>query len=100
MSRANAMVALEHRTPQEAASWLLKEALGERARSQSAGVAAQIAGYTLEHLRLVLLSLAAGILVGIPLGILATRTRALAALTLSAAALLQTIPPPPLLAFP
>src|SRR5207253_9249695 len=26
MIRANAMVALEHRTPQEAASWLLKEA--------------------------------------------------------------------------
>jgi osmoprotectant transport system permease protein len=99
MSRANAMVALEHRTPQEAASWLLKEALGERARSQSAGVAAQIAGYTLEHLRLVLLSLAAGILVGIPLGILATRTRVLAALTLSGAGLLQTIPSLALLAF-
>ena len=54
---------------------------------------------TAQHLRLVAISLLAAILVGVPLGVLATRSRPLAAVTLSAAGLLQTIPSLALLAF-
>jgi osmoprotectant transport system permease protein len=101
MIRANAMVVLDKRSSEAAAAALLKEALGEAAPTggKVASVADSILKNTLVHLGLVGISLLAAILAGIPLGILATRSRLLAGLTLSGAGLLQTIPSLALLAF-
>ncbi|MEW6688002.1 MAG: glycine betaine ABC transporter substrate-binding protein [Pseudomonadota bacterium] len=52
-----------------------------------------------EHLLLVLVSLAASIAVGVPLGILSQRVKALTQLILGAAGIIQTIPSLALLAF-
>ncbi|MGH7725969.1 MAG: glycine betaine ABC transporter substrate-binding protein [Candidatus Eiseniibacteriota bacterium] len=62
-------------------------------------VAQSIARNLVRHVELVLVSLLLAILIGIPLGIAATRSRALAASTLAIASLLQTIPSLALLAF-
>ena len=104
MIRANGRVALEKKSFQEAAAALLEEALGRRAggaapRAGRPGVPASILRNTGRHLELVASSLLLAILVGLPLGILATRSRLLAGLTLSVAGLLQTIPSLALLAF-
>lgn len=105
MVRANAQVVLEKKPYAEAAAALLRESLGESVaipRGSTEG-ASQVAGSilrnTVQHLRLVALSLLAAILLGIPLGVLATRSRLLAGITLSLAGLLQTIPSLALLAF-
>ncbi len=98
MIRANGMVEIEERRYQDAAAALLAEALGQQsptAASRRPGwvvTAAEIGRYTAEHLRLVLISLLAAIVVGVPLGILAARTRRLAGTVLAATGLLQTIP--------
>jgi osmoprotectant transport system permease protein len=102
--RANAKVVLDKRDFREAAAFLVREALGDSAAAGDApgeapGVAAAIARNTAQHLRLVAFSLLVAILVGIPLGVLATRSRPLAAVTLTVAGVLQTIPSLALLAF-
>jgi osmoprotectant transport system permease protein len=100
MIRANAMVAVQKKSSEEAAASLLKDALGKSAGTvRPASVARDIARDTVTHIELVAVSLLAAILVGVPLGILATRSRLLAGLTLSGAGLLQTIPSLALLAF-
>lgn len=101
MIRANGRVALEKASYQAAADSLLGETLGSlvRPRDPGPGVAEDIAGNLLQHVRLVGLSLMLAILVGVPLGVLATHSRPLAAVTLSLAGLLQTIPSLALLAF-
>jgi osmoprotectant transport system permease protein len=100
MIRANAMVVLQKKSSEEAAASLLKDALGQTAGTvRPASVARDIARNTVTHIELVAVSLLAAILVGVPLGILATRSRLLAGLTLSGAGLLQTIPSLALLAF-
>lgn len=102
MIRANAHVVLDGDSPSQAADSLLLEALGgagERAMPAGPGLAQSIARNTLTHLKLVAVSLAVAILIGIPLGVLATRSRPLAATALSLTGLLQTIPSLALLAF-
>lgn len=101
MIRANARVVLEKQTQQQAAAALLRETLGAGAAAPAAGpsVGREIAQNTLRHLQLVAISLFAAILIGIPLGVLATRSRFLANVTLAGAGLLQTIPSLALLAF-
>ncbi len=101
MIRANARVVLDRRSVQDAAARLLEEALGGRmaAPGRGAGVAGTILARTWEHLRLVSLSLLAAVLAGVPLGVLAARSRRLAALTLSLSGVLQTVPSLALLAF-
>ena len=76
------------------------------ARSATAGRAgrakgpwANIARRTGEHLKLVGVALLLSILLGVPLGIVATRSRLLAKLALGAAGLVQTVPSLALLAF-
>lgn len=61
--------------------------------------APDLARLTMEHLALVFLSLAAGIAVGIPLGIAAAKRPALAGPILGATGVIQTIPALALLAF-
>src|SRR5439155_15063198 len=102
MIRANARVEIERERPEAAAASLLREALGAGAAvapSRSSSVLGDIAHNTLRHVQLVTISLIAAILVGIPLGVLATRSRFLATVTLAGAGLLQTIPSMALLAF-
>ncbi|HTE18701.1 MAG TPA: glycine betaine ABC transporter substrate-binding protein [Armatimonadota bacterium] len=102
MIRANGLVELEKKRPQEAAATLLGETLGSAAAPAESGRSSmwsEIGKNTLQHLQLVAISLLAAILVGIPLGVLAARSRTLASATLSGTGLLQTIPSLALLAF-
>jgi len=100
MIRANAMVMLQKKPSEQAATALLRETLGEGTGvATRTSVARDIARNTLTHIQLVAVSLLAAILVGVPLGILAARSRLLAGLTLTGAGLLQTIPSLALLAF-
>lgn len=102
MVRANARVVIEKQDFRPSAAALLEESLADRGKSTGAAAPGRLAALgrnTLQHLKLVLLSLIAAILAGIPLGILAARSRALAAVTLSTTGLLQTIPSLALLAF-
>jgi osmoprotectant transport system permease protein len=101
MIHANALVASGRETPEGAAAWLLEDALGEAspgAPRANARVSA-ILRATVRHLELVFASLLFAVLVGVPLGVAARRSRALANLTLSIAGLLQTVPSLALLAF-
>ena len=100
MIRANAMVVLHKKPSEDAGAALLRDALGqETGAAPASSVARDIIRNTLTHIELVAVSLLAAILVGVPLGILAARSRLLAGLTLSGAGLLQTIPSLALLAF-
>jgi osmoprotectant transport system permease protein len=100
MIAANRAVALEKKPFAEAADSLLK-AIGSRAVPAQAprGAWAMIARRTGEHLKLVAVALALSILLGVPLGIVATRSKLLAKLALGAAGLVQTVPSLALLAF-
>lgn len=62
-------------------------------------VAPDLLRLTLQHLNLVFVSLAASILIGIPLGIVASRTPAIAKWILALTGIMQTIPALALLAF-
>jgi osmoprotectant transport system permease protein len=101
MIAANVRVALERWSTEKAAARLLEESLGGSAprAPEAPNAAARIARDALRHLELVAVSLLGAILIGVPLGILAARSRLLALLTLSGAGLLQTIPSLALLAF-
>jgi osmoprotectant transport system permease protein len=102
MIRANARVEIEKERPEVAAAALLQESLGasgHAAAPRGRGMLGDIAHNTLRHIQLVAISLLAAILFGIPLGVLATRSRFLAGVTLAGAGLLQTIPSMALLAF-
>jgi osmoprotectant transport system permease protein len=102
MMHANARLVLHHASVEEAAATLLGDALGGSAPSAEVSrrsVVKDIAKNTLRHLELVLLSLFAAIVVGLPLGIAATRSRVIAAIALSSASVVQTIPSLALLAF-
>jgi len=106
MIAANSRVVLGGGTPAGSADTLL-QAIGVESAAQaavgspkpSASLGAGIVANTLQHLKLVGLSLLAAILIGVPLGVLATRARWLAAATLTFAGLLQTVPSLALLAF-
>lgn len=74
---------------------------GERtdAEEQSEPISAKITRWTLQHLTLVGISLLLAIVLGIPLGIIASRTHPLSAVILGIAGILQTIPALALFAF-
>ncbi len=100
MIKANRAVALEQRPFAEAADSLVK-ALGASgtANAPARGPWGMIARRTGEHVKLVAVALLLAILLGVPLGIVATRSRLLAKLALGAAGLVQTVPSLALLAF-
>jgi osmoprotectant transport system permease protein len=99
MRRANARLVLDGRSVHDAASGLLHDALGnDVATLASPSVALEIARNTLRHLELVAAALLASIGIGVPLGILAARSRVLAIVTTSVTGLLQTVPSLALLA--
>jgi osmoprotectant transport system permease protein len=99
MRRANDRVAVEHRGVGEAARALLRESLHVDVRgAASRSISREVADATLRHLELVVGAVLASILIGVPLGILAARSRVLTLLTTSLSGLLQTVPSLALLA--
>ena len=105
MSRANAVQVVDKLSDKAAGESLLAEVLPYRgkppqtARTADAWNWSAMAANVKQHLKLVAVSLLMAILVGIPLGVIASKSRALATATLSATGLLQTIPSMALLAF-
>ena len=93
MTRLNALADVERRSFAEAAATFLGRT-GPAPRADR-----QLLRLTVEHLWLVVVSMAVAVLVGLPLGILAARRRRLAQLELMGVGVLQTIPGLALLAF-
>jgi osmoprotectant transport system permease protein len=101
MTRANASVALDKTSTEQAARRLVHEATGDAEGDPGTGrgTASRIAHNVLRHLALVGASLLFAIVFGVPVGILATRSRPIAVVALAGAGLLQTVPSLALLAF-
>ena len=102
MIRANARTVLGGASYQASADSLWNEIAGGSVahvtERRSSGMWASIARNTAVHLKLVALSLMLAILVGVPLGVLASRSATLGSAILSVSGLLQTIPSLALLA--
>jgi len=100
MVRANARVVLERVTYRESAESLLAEVTARAPARHGAGVTVwgSIFRNTAQHVKLVALSLLLAVLVGVPLGVIATRSPFLGSAILSLSGLLQTIPSLALLA--
>ncbi len=100
MIRANARVVLGGQTFRQSADSLLAEVLeGAPSRKPAqADVAGSILRNTGQHLKLVVLSLLVAVLIGVPLGVIATRSPLVGSAILSLTGLLQTIPSLALLA--
>ncbi len=95
----NAAVKLGGATETAVAARLVAEVAGAAARPGTASLGARLLDRSLEHLMLVLVSLAAAILVAVPLGILAARKRRLGQAVLGIVGVGQTIPALALLVF-
>ena len=102
MIRLNAAAELEHRSFAEVAKSFLSGGAGSAAPARSflaVLFGADFWPLTREHLLLVFVSLGAGIIVAIPLGVLAARIEAAAQPILAIVGVIQTIPSLALLAF-
>ncbi len=88
----NARVKLRHEPEAAVAADFLAGALGVRGAARIEGRARRIAARTVEHLELVGISLAAALVVAVPLGIAAARRPRAGHLLLGAVGLVQTIP--------
>src|SRR5262249_50692552 len=95
MARLNALADLEHRSFADAAASFLGRTSAQTARHRGG----ELTKLTLEHLRLVGVSLTAAVVLGLPLGILAARRRRLAQAELMGVGVIQTIPALALLTF-
>ena len=98
MARLNAMADLDGRRVSEVAAAFLGggAAAGTERRREILG---ELAALSVDHLVLVLISVGAAVLLGIPMGIVAARHRRAGQLELSAIAMLQTVPALALLMF-
>jgi osmoprotectant transport system permease protein len=92
MTNMNAQVELENRSESRVASEFLNRTHGIDIRPPEESIRRDIARYTLEHLNMVGVSLAAAALVAIPLGIVAARNTAMAQPILAGVGIIQTIP--------
>jgi len=92
MVRLNAAVKIEHQTEARVAADFLHRTFGLQVKTKVDSLWIRLRQRTGEHLRLVLLSLVAAILVAIPLGVAAARRPRLGQLLLAAVGVLQTIP--------
>jgi osmoprotectant transport system permease protein len=104
MARANAAMAFEGLRAGDAASVLLRDALGTASPAPKAAdsrqtLAAEVARDLLRHVELVVTALFAAVILGVPLGIAASRRRRLGVLVLGGAGVVQTVPSLALLAF-
>jgi osmoprotectant transport system permease protein len=89
MQRMNAAVKLDGRKEAQVAAAFLGST---DAAAGGPGVWARLAARTLEHLRLVAISLGLAVLLAIPLGILAARLRRLGQVVIALTGILQTVP--------
>ncbi len=96
ISRANAAMVLDHANAETAATLILPGPA--RAAAAAPTVAEAIAHDTLKHVELVLASLAAAISVGVPIGVVASRSRRMGGALMTLASVVQTIPSLALLA--
>ena len=97
MTRLNAMADLDGKRPAEVAAAFLGSSPDERSgRTAALG---ELYRLTKDHLVLVLVSLGAAILLGLPMGVVAARSRRAGQVGLSVIAMLQTIPALALLMF-
>lgn len=99
MQRMNAAVQVDKRDESEVAAEFLRSELGLDTRSAEGNLVGRILTTTGEHLLLVIPSLLAAVLAGVPLGILAAQKPAMGRVILPATGLLQTIPSLALLLF-
>ena len=99
MIALNARARLDHVSEEQIAADFLRDKFNFKTSSKEESRARRILRRTGEHLFLVAVSLAAAILVALPLGILAARRKRLGQLVLAIAGLLQTIPSLALLVF-
>jgi osmoprotectant transport system permease protein len=88
MRRMNAQVKLNGEKETVVAASLL----GVRPDGDGAGLWSRLFQRSLEHLRLVLISLSAAVLLAIPLGVLSARSRRLGQVIMAVSGVLQTIP--------
>jgi osmoprotectant transport system substrate-binding protein/osmoprotectant transport system permease protein len=99
MRAMNAAVKLDGKTDQAVAAAFLESELGVAADAQAAGFWRRLGRTTEDHLILVLVSLAAAILVAMPLGVAAARYPRFAQVVLGVTGVIQTIPSLALLVF-
>ncbi len=99
MTGLNARVQLDKASPERAAAECLGELFGLQAEVREKTAAGLLLEYTLDHLFLVAVALAAGVVVAVPLGVVAARRPRLGRIILGAAGVLQTIPSLALLVF-
>lgn len=92
MAGLNGMVKLDGASEQEAAAQLLADQFGLEVAVERTGLWQRLLERTLQHLGLVSVSLAAAILVAVPLGIIAARRPRLGQLLLGLTGVLQTVP--------
>lgn len=88
----NARVKLRREPESVVAADFLARALGVRVAARAEGRARRIAARTIEHLELVAISLAAALILAVPLGVAAARRPRAGQLLLGAVGLVQTIP--------
>ena len=102
MARANAAMAMDGRDVADASAQLLRDALGAEVTpamsSNESSRAAEIAAAAARHVELVAASLAASVILGVPLGVVAARRRRASAPVLGTVGIVQTIPSLALLA--
>jgi len=99
MSRMNAAVTLDGRSETEVAHAFVDRLFGERTAAARPSRVTEIAQFTAEHLLLSGASLAAAVLLGLPLGIVAARRQRFGRLVLGVAGIVQTVPSLALLVF-
>ena len=97
MAKLNAMADLDGKSVAEVAAAFLGTAPPDPRRRP--GALSEIFALTLDHLLLVLISLAAAVVLGIPMGIAAARFRRTGQIELGAIGMLQTVPALALLVF-
>jgi osmoprotectant transport system permease protein len=95
----NKSVKIDRTSERRAAADFLEAAFGRTPAIEESTLWQRLRLRTLEHLALVFISLAMGIIVAVPLGILAYKAPRSAALILGAAGIIQTIPALALLVF-
>lgn len=99
MTRMNAQAKLQGVPAAELAAGFVARELGIESQVRETRLLADLAGYTREHLVLVLVSLSAAVLIAVPLGIAAAYRPRLGQIILSVTGVIQTIPALALLVF-
>ncbi|HET8533171.1 MAG TPA: glycine betaine ABC transporter substrate-binding protein [Methylomirabilota bacterium] len=100
MARLNAMADLDGRSvPEVAAAFLAGTTPAATGAGRGRALLGELAGLTGDHLLLVLISVGAAVVLGIPMGVVAARYRRAGQLELSVIAMLQTVPALALLMF-